>query len=88
MIIFINSKWILLTIFNKTKRANWYIFRAVLVNCVGIFVLITGSCLSGIAIFAYYAKMGCDPFTNGDIKNKNQVKQLMMIRCCNTMVWW
>lgn len=51
-----------------------YLFtRAVWVNLVGNVVMLTVACIAGIAIFAYYAKQGCDPISNGDVANINQV---------------
>ncbi|OWF47261.1 sodium-coupled monocarboxylate transporter 1-like isoform X2 [Mizuhopecten yessoensis] len=47
--------------------------RAILVNCLGVFILLTGACLMGVSAFAYYAQLGCDPLTSGMIKNKNQL---------------
>ncbi|XP_076114586.1 sodium-coupled monocarboxylate transporter 1-like [Mytilus galloprovincialis] len=47
--------------------------RAVLMNCVGVFLLLTLACLSGISVFAFYADKGCDPLSHGDIKNSNQI---------------
>ncbi|XP_060076697.1 sodium-coupled monocarboxylate transporter 1-like [Ylistrum balloti] len=46
---------------------------AIFVNCLGVFLLLTGACLMGISAFAYYAQFGCDPLTSGQIKNKNQL---------------
>ncbi|CAC5390249.1 SLC5A8_12 [Mytilus coruscus] len=47
--------------------------RAVMMNCVGVFFLLTLACLSGISVFAFYADKGCDPLSHGDIKNSNQI---------------
>ncbi|XP_076089792.1 sodium-coupled monocarboxylate transporter 1-like [Mytilus galloprovincialis] len=47
--------------------------KAVMMNCVGVFIMITMSCVAGISVFAYYADKGCDPLANTDIKNSNQI---------------
>ncbi|XP_052084212.1 sodium-coupled monocarboxylate transporter 1-like [Mytilus californianus] len=47
--------------------------KAVMLNCVGVFIMITTSCVAGISVFAYYAEKGCDPLANKDIKNSNQI---------------
>ncbi|XP_076438815.1 sodium-coupled monocarboxylate transporter 1-like [Babylonia areolata] len=46
---------------------------SVLLNIVGLIVLITVTCFAGIVIFAYYVQKGCDPLTDGSIKNSNQI---------------
>lgn len=46
---------------------------AILANCLGVFLLLTGACLMGVSAFAYYTQLGCDPLTSGQIKNKNQL---------------
>ena len=33
-------------------------------------------CSVGLVVFAYYAKLGCDPLENKDVSNPNQVKLL------------
>ncbi|XP_056003297.1 sodium-coupled monocarboxylate transporter 2-like isoform X2 [Ostrea edulis] len=46
---------------------------AVLLNCVGVCVMVTCACVAGISVFAYYVMKGCDPYTNKDIQNTNQI---------------
>ncbi|XP_060082920.1 sodium-coupled monocarboxylate transporter 1-like [Ylistrum balloti] len=46
---------------------------AVLLNIIGVFILVTITCLAGIVVFAYYAEKGCDPLSNGDVSNSNQI---------------
>ena len=46
---------------------------AVLLNCVGLFLMVTTACLVGITVFAFYAMKGCDPYTSKEIQNTNQV---------------
>lgn len=46
-----------------------------MLQSVGLIVVVTTSCMAGVAVFAYYAMKGCDPLTNGDIQSSNQVKQ-------------
>ncbi|XP_021356513.1 sodium-dependent multivitamin transporter-like isoform X3 [Mizuhopecten yessoensis] len=46
---------------------------AVLLNIIGVFVLVTITCLAGIVVFAYYAEKGCDPLSNEDVSNSNQI---------------
>lgn len=41
-----------------------------------IVVIVTSACMTGVAVFAYYAMKGCDPLTNGDIMSSNQVRNL------------
>ncbi|XP_056002478.1 sodium-coupled monocarboxylate transporter 1-like [Ostrea edulis] len=52
---------------------------AVLLNCVGLFLMVSTACLAGIAVFAFYAMKGCDPSSNGEIKNPNQIIPLFVI---------
>ncbi|XP_056003296.1 sodium-coupled monocarboxylate transporter 1-like isoform X1 [Ostrea edulis] len=51
---------------------------AVLLNCVGVCVMVTCACVAGISVFAYYVMKGCDPYTNKDIQNTNQVSLSFM----------
>lgn len=48
-------------------------FRAVLLSIPGLVTLMTLSALTGLIIFAYYAKIGCDPVRDGELSNANQV---------------
>lgn len=47
-----------------------------MLQSVGLIVIVTSACMTGVAVFAYYAMKGCDPLTNGDIQSSNQVKKL------------
>ncbi|KAL4222661.1 Sodium-coupled monocarboxylate transporter 1 [Mactra antiquata] len=51
------------------KESRW----VVLLNVIGVFVLVTLTSLSGLVMFAYYAKKGCDPLANGNVDNSNQL---------------
>ena len=51
------------------------IFRAMMMNCLGVFLMLTAACVAGISVFAFYADRGCDPLANKDIKNPNQVSR-------------
>ncbi|XP_061170771.1 sodium-coupled monocarboxylate transporter 1-like isoform X2 [Saccostrea echinata] len=53
---------------------------AVLLNCVGLFIMVTTACLAGISVFAFYAMKGCDPYTNKEIKSSNQIIPLFVIQ--------
>ncbi|KAL4216282.1 Sodium-coupled monocarboxylate transporter 1 [Mactra antiquata] len=46
---------------------------AVLLNIIGVIVLVTVTSLAGIVMFAYYAQKGCDPLTNENVENSNQL---------------
>ncbi|KAK3094940.1 hypothetical protein FSP39_008115 [Pinctada imbricata] len=46
---------------------------AVLLNCIGLFVMSTSACLAGVSVFAYFAMIGCDPLASKKIKNVNQL---------------
>ncbi|KAL4216748.1 Sodium-coupled monocarboxylate transporter 1 [Mactra antiquata] len=46
---------------------------SIYLNIVGCILLMLLTCLAGIAMFAYYAKKGCDPLTDGQVKNPNQL---------------
>lgn len=47
-----------------------------MLQSVGLIVIVMSACMTGVAVFAYYAMKGCDPLTNGDIQSSNQVKKL------------
>jgi ABC-type maltose transport system permease subunit len=47
---------------------------AVLLNIIGVILLLCVTCVAGIVVFAYYVQKGCDPYTNEDVSNSNQVK--------------
>ena len=42
-------------------------------NTPWVIILMTVSGLSGVVVFAFYALENCDPLSNGDIDNINQV---------------
>lgn len=44
-----------------------------MLQSVGLIIVLTSACMTGVAVFAYYAMKGCDPLTNGDIQSSNQV---------------
>ncbi|XP_064614602.1 LOW QUALITY PROTEIN: sodium-coupled monocarboxylate transporter 1-like [Liolophura sinensis] len=46
---------------------------SLLLNCIGVVLMMTLTCLSGVVIFSYYAQKGCDPLASGEIKNSNQI---------------
>ena len=46
----------------------------VLLNIPGLMFFMTITALSGMAIYAYYASVGCDPLEAGYISNPNQVE--------------
>ncbi|XP_022311982.2 sodium-coupled monocarboxylate transporter 1-like [Crassostrea virginica] len=56
---------------------------AVLLNCVGLFLMVTTACLVGITVFAFYAMKGCDPYTSKEIQNTNQIIPLFVIQMLN-----
>lgn len=64
--------------YSRINQINFAIsnllYSAVLLNILGVFILVTITCLAGIVVFAYYAEKGCDPLTNGDVSNSNQVR--------------
>ena len=39
----------------------------------GHFVLVTVAALSGFFLYAYFAIQGCDPLSDGQVQNPNQV---------------
>lgn len=47
-----------------------------MLQSVGLIVIVTSACMTGVAVFAYYAMKGCDPLTNGDIMSSNQVRNI------------
>ncbi|OWF48529.1 sodium-coupled monocarboxylate transporter 1-like [Mizuhopecten yessoensis] len=47
--------------------------KAVWVNLGGNVIMYTVACITGISLFAYYVKQGCDPISNGDVSNINQL---------------
>ncbi|XP_061190249.1 sodium-coupled monocarboxylate transporter 1-like [Saccostrea echinata] len=53
---------------------------AVLLNCFGLFLMVTTACLAGISVFAFYAIKGCDPYTDKEIKSSNQIIPLFVIQ--------
>ncbi|XP_062566846.1 sodium-coupled monocarboxylate transporter 1-like [Saccostrea cucullata] len=53
---------------------------AVLLNCLGLFLMVTTACLAGIAVFAFYAMKGCDPLTNKEINNSNQIIPFFVVQ--------
>ncbi|BFZ26140.1 hypothetical protein BsWGS_29179 [Bradybaena similaris] len=46
---------------------------SVLLNMIGVFILLTVTCLCGIVLFAYYADKGCDPLGQKLVDNPNQL---------------
>ena len=44
-----------------------------MLQSVGLIIVLTSACMTGVAVFAYYVMKGCDPLTNGDIQSSNQV---------------
>ena len=44
-----------------------------LLNIGGVIILLTVTSLAGIVMFAYYAQKGCDPLSNDDVSNSNQL---------------
>ncbi|XP_046563516.1 sodium-coupled monocarboxylate transporter 1-like, partial [Haliotis rubra] len=46
---------------------------SVILNIVGVILLMTSVCLSGIIMFAYYAQKGCDPLSDSKVSNPNQL---------------
>jgi len=47
--------------------------RSILLNVAGFFLMGLLTCTAGIVVFAYYAKLGCDPITSGKLDNPNQI---------------
>ena len=54
--------------------AYYNIFRTVILNLPGIFIMELMACLIGLIVCAYYASVQCDPLKSGMISNLNQVK--------------
>ncbi|XP_059145437.1 sodium-coupled monocarboxylate transporter 1-like [Physella acuta] len=46
---------------------------SVLLNILGVFILLTLTCLSGVVIFAYYANQNCNPLGQKLVKSSNQL---------------
>nr|XP_011419880.2 sodium-coupled monocarboxylate transporter 1 [Crassostrea gigas]XP_011419881.2 sodium-coupled monocarboxylate transporter 1 [Crassostrea gigas] len=46
---------------------------AVMLNILGVALLMCVTCVAGIVVFAYYVEQGCDPYTNKDVSNSNQI---------------
>ncbi|XP_059145998.1 sodium-coupled monocarboxylate transporter 1-like isoform X2 [Physella acuta] len=46
---------------------------SVLLNILGVFIMLTLTCLSGIVVFAYYANQKCNPLGQKLIRNSNQL---------------
>lgn len=44
-----------------------------MLNILGVALLMCVTCVAGIVVFAYYVEQGCDPYTNKDVSNSNQV---------------
>jgi len=51
-----------------SKKVYISIYKAVMMNCLGVFLMLTAACVAGISVFAFYADRGCDPLANKDIK--------------------
>ena len=56
-----------------------FILRAVLLNVFGVIILVIVTSLAGIVMFAYYAQIGCDPLTSGQVSNSNQLIPLFVM---------
>ncbi|XP_052788010.1 sodium-coupled monocarboxylate transporter 1-like [Mya arenaria] len=46
---------------------------SVLLNIAGVIILMTVTSLAGVVMFAYYAQKGCDPLSNNQVDNSNQL---------------
>ena len=69
-----------------SQRLHYY-SRTVLLNLPIFYIFHLLLCFTGLIIYAYYAKIGCDPLANGDIRSSNQVfryvnKSLMALEMC------
>ncbi|XP_064614238.1 sodium-coupled monocarboxylate transporter 2-like [Liolophura sinensis] len=42
-------------------------------NCIGVILMVSLTCIAGVVIFAYYAQKDCDPLYAGEIQNSNQI---------------
>lgn len=56
---------------------------ALMLQSVGLIVIVTSACMTGVAVFAYYAMKGCDPLTNGDIMSSNQIIPTFVMEVLN-----
>ncbi|KAK7096189.1 hypothetical protein V1264_005513 [Littorina saxatilis] len=56
---------------------------SVLINVIGIAVLLTLFCLTGIVIFAYYAQKQCDPLATKMISSSNQIAPFFVMEVLN-----
>ncbi|XP_052790435.1 sodium-coupled monocarboxylate transporter 1-like isoform X2 [Mya arenaria] len=52
---------------------------AVLTNMVGVVIIMSLSCLSGVVVFAYYVQQGCDPLSDKQVSNPNQLLPLFVM---------
>jgi len=50
-----------------------FVFRIMLLNIPAIVLCNILACMTGLAVFAFFAKSGCDPLANHDVQNPNQV---------------
>jgi len=48
-------------------------FRTVLLNLPASVFFLFLTCMTGLTVFAHFARSGCDPLANHDIDNPNQV---------------
>uniref|UniRef100_A0A2C9KYF0 Amino acid permease/ SLC12A domain-containing protein n=1 Tax=Biomphalaria glabrata TaxID=6526 RepID=A0A2C9KYF0_BIOGL len=46
---------------------------SILLNMIGVFVLVTLTCIAGLVLFAYYAAQQCDPLGQKLVDNANQL---------------
>ena len=51
-----------------------------LLNIPAIALLTFVVCFTGLTVYAYYSKLGCDPILNGDVSGHNQVFELHCLR--------
>ena len=62
-------------------------FRVVLFNMVPLSIINTLICIAGIAIYAYYVVVQCDPLESGQVTSPNQVKVTQYAKIwCKTSV--
>ena len=54
--------------------------RVLLLNIPAIALLTFIVCFTGLTVYAYYSKLGCDPVLNGDVAGHNQVFMLRFLR--------
>ena len=45
----------------------------IVVASLGFFIFKFLSCLSGLVVYAFYSKLGCDPLASGKIYSPNQI---------------